>query len=548
MRFRVAFLFLLAIVFSSPVFAQQVAKSSISGRITIKGTPVEGIVVSLEGPPSQTQSDARLGLITKTDANGSYRFDDVPKGEHTVAPRAYEYVMPVESNLLRPGRNLSVAVGENLEDVNFDLVKGAVITGRITESSGRPAMAQRVQIWKAGTGPRPVPYNPPGLMTLQTDDRGIYRIYGMPAGKYLVSVGVDTSRSNLVIGNAGRYSPIRYYPGVEDLTKATVIELGEGEELTDVDITMAKPEKTYVARIHVVDADTREPVVGAMVGYGNIAPGDGNRMGAAGFTGERTDGKGEILVSGLKKGRYGIFIRADEQSGYYADTNSFEVIDSDVDGVEVPARKGASIEGKIEIQSAASAPPNLREAIVRLSIISSPSPFLNTSRTSPDGSFQITGIPAGKARLSIMPPMGYRLVRYERDGAKFAPDLDVTAGEKVTGIRILIAIGTGTINGKLNFEGGAVPAGLRFFVSGHRLDEPSDSIAGPSGSIPVDTLGRFTIEDILPGDYEVQIMPISPPGTPTVKGLSPQKKIVSVGATVATVAFTIDLSQLGRIQ
>ena len=64
------------------------ATGSISGRITVKQQPLPGITVTLEAPAQESSTQPRKSFSTKTDGDGRYRFNGVPKGPHVVSPRS----------------------------------------------------------------------------------------------------------------------------------------------------------------------------------------------------------------------------------------------------------------------------------------------------------------------------------------------------------------------------------------------------------------------------------------------------------------------------
>src|SRR5437764_1398768 len=69
-------------------------------------------------------------------------------------------------------------------------------------------------------GARHEPYNG-NYTVMQTDDRGVYRIYGLPPGRYLVSAGIPVGRDGgASMGRGNSYYPQTFYPGVRDEAKA----------------------------------------------------------------------------------------------------------------------------------------------------------------------------------------------------------------------------------------------------------------------------------------------------------------------------------------
>ena len=85
----------------------------------------------------------------------------------------------------RPGTPIQLAEGQKLEKANITLPKGSVVTGVVIDENGEPSpgTAVRVMRYVMRTGERTLQ----SAGQDQTDDRGIYRIYGLQPGEYIVS-------------------------------------------------------------------------------------------------------------------------------------------------------------------------------------------------------------------------------------------------------------------------------------------------------------------------------------------------------------------------
>lgn len=76
-----------------------------------------------------------------------------------------------------------VGEGENIEEINFSLVRGGVITGKVTDADGRAVIQQPVHIFLSEVFDQGSPKRQFFPTTVaQTDDRGVYRKYGLRAG------------------------------------------------------------------------------------------------------------------------------------------------------------------------------------------------------------------------------------------------------------------------------------------------------------------------------------------------------------------------------
>ena len=117
------------------------------------------------------------------------------------------------------------------DHVIITLAKGGVITGRVTDELGLPMIGTQVYLRMVRT----LDGQPPGVKTISrvsdrsrlTDDRGVYRLYGLEPGVYIVNV-------NDAAGDEGRDAPT-YYPSATRDTAAEITVHG-GEEVPNIDI------------------------------------------------------------------------------------------------------------------------------------------------------------------------------------------------------------------------------------------------------------------------------------------------------------------------
>ena len=133
-----------------------------------------------------------------------------------------------------------------------------MITGKITDVDGHPLIEEMVYLWDAEPASNQT-VEKIGYIRFrgQTDDRGIYRIFGVAAGRYKVAVGNDGG--NLWYRSEARRYRRVFFPGVTDPGRATVIEVSEGSETSHVDITVDGPIHTFAASGVVLDEQTNQP-------------------------------------------------------------------------------------------------------------------------------------------------------------------------------------------------------------------------------------------------------------------------------------------------
>jgi hypothetical protein len=121
----------------------------------------------------------------------------------------------------------------------------------------------------------------------------------------------------------------------------------------------------------------------------------------------------------------------------------------------------------------------------------------------PDGSFRLEGLRPGKVMFEIAEwprPKGFTLLYVKRDGVEQTGGLEVRAGEQVKNVRVAYAFGTSVVRGQVEFRGGARPSGVTLAVQALR---PGGLVTSEPALL--DSLGRFTIENLSAGEYELSL-------------------------------------------
>lgn len=521
-------LFILAAVLGSAAVvagarqSSQAATATISGRVTVEGKAAAGIEVLL-------QARGARGAVTvaraSTNAEGRFRLTGVPAGSYQVVPVAPALIAPTQGASGWGGRWFDATAGQNVEGVDFELTRGGVITGLVTDAEGLPVIAERVALAPAAGGAatgQAAP--PPSNLSSETDDRGVYRIYGVPPGRYLVSAGHGGALSAGVPGR--RFYKRTFHPGATEEAEAAAVEVSAGREVTGVDINISRPTRTFAATGRITDAGSGQPVAGVRVSYGLLR--DGREPGNASAHNVRSGADGEFKLNGLSPGRYVVYVPSGGESEVYGDPVQFEVGDEDVSGLELKAHEGARLSGVVAVEGATD--PGVLKRLLHLPVNAflyqpeAKSPAAATARDNADGSFLIRGLRPGKlvAGSAARLPRGFTLLRVERDGVAQQDGIRINSDEHIAGVRVVLAYGEYSVRGQVRPAGGTPPHGTRFFIYVRR-EGPTILPRYPSAEVGAD--GRFVVEGLAAGDYEFALVMRSPavPGaaipadTPTVR-------------------------------
>jgi hypothetical protein len=204
-------------------------------------------------------------LKATTDDDGRFRISSLPAGVYYVWPFVPAYVVAEATGIYPQGKSVTVEDGETAEDINFSLTRGAAITGKVTDSAGRLIIDERIRILPVDSNLRRLTSSVyPNINDIRTDDRGIYRAFGLPAGKYKVAIGDQFAAFTSTQGR--RFYPQTFHPNLTDETKAEIVELHEGEEVTNVDITVARSLTGFSVSGTVTDAENNQPLPGVSFG------------------------------------------------------------------------------------------------------------------------------------------------------------------------------------------------------------------------------------------------------------------------------------------
>ena len=308
MRHRLVAALGIAMTSTGAVIAWQARDAGMQTGVVAKGAGVlAGIVVTDTATPQPVRratvqlsgETAATSRVVGTDDEGRFRFDQLPAGRYTLSATRAGYVRSFHGST-RPGvgPGVPVAVGDGEKvDVAIRLLPGAVITGAVTNRRGEPVPDITVAAVGASASVGPAPT----FTRVVSDDRGIYRIFGLAPGEYIVSAlppqfvptpggrggpfavevaGVTDAdvqwAKNLGTGAVGAksaspppqpsrpvaYAPV-FYPGTTDAAAATPIRVASGEEHAGIDVPMRI---VALARVAGTIADGRgQPVMSATV-------------------------------------------------------------------------------------------------------------------------------------------------------------------------------------------------------------------------------------------------------------------------------------------
>jgi hypothetical protein len=171
----------------------------------------------------------------------------------------------------------------------------------------------------------------------------------------------------------------------------------------------------------------------------------------------------------------------------------------------------------------------------------------NMVRVGLDGSFRIGGIRPGRVGFYVTDQSrGSRQVqvmRVERDGAELHEEIEISPGENITGVKLFVATGSGTVRGVVKIEGGDLPENSRIHVNAQSI---TDSNSRFGFHAEVDERGRFVADDVIPGEYEIMANVGFFSREQPVRAKPARQKITVTSGAETEVTLVIQLEEVKR--
>jgi len=462
--------------------------AAISGVVVdgATGQPVSAAVVSMIVGARMTIAGP-TALIT--DDRGRFVFPRLPAGGYALSASKPGYSTgrygqsdPVDSTI---ARTIRLADGQWFADAKVPVWRPGAITGRVIDEAGEPVVGAFVRvIAEVLVAGKPRLAN---ATAVKTDDRGVYRVSGLIAGKYVVMVPsvqatipgdstpmslagltpqqVDAVRQGLMAVRTpdtpfsatdgggllalGIYPtppstttayPVTFFPAARTIANASPIDLHAGEERSGVDVRIS-PARTV--RVSGVLQGPPDAGVGGMLvrllPVGNESLGFGAEMATA-----RAAGDGAFTLVNVPAGNYTLIVSQSMMS--------FAITDGTPYMGSIPQPPGFSLGG--------------------------------------GGG---TGLIAGNLRYSYS----------NGRGRAYAAQVPLSVGDQNLNSVVVPLVRTATMTGRVVFAASASPSAGPTPVRASIRLEPANgdpSLGMPSGSATSPDL-TFRIESLMPGPY-----------------------------------------------
>jgi len=206
-----------------------------------------------------------------------------------------------------------------------------------------------------------------------------------------------------------------------------------------------------------------------------------------------------------------------------------------VEGSRDPAILGAL--SKIELQVVSSA---LGDSKMRMG----DGLFDRTGAINADGTFKINPVRPGKRRIianTYMAAKELSFIRMEHNGVE-VKDLDIAAGDQVSGVRLVFGYGTAVIAGRVEIKGGMLPQTAILNVFADRDGGAPENPKFGKGAA-VDERKQFVIEGLAQGAYKVRLQAYDTAAGELIKVPSAEQTVTIAGNARYEITLVLDLTR-----
>lgn len=535
----------------TPKPARDVKTPPLTGRVVGEaGEPIPEISVTAYSRAAG--SNPRTPYSASTDEGGNFSFAGLAPGLYQL--NVFQPGFVIESDPATGRPNFTYRPGD---DAIVRLVRGGVVTGTVTDQQGQPLVQLNVRAVRVrdldGAAPE-IPF--PFALEDRTDDRGVYRIYGLRPGLYVVYGG---GYNNSPFSPAAAYGgeAATFYPSG---TRDTAVEVAVrgGQETTGIDIRYRdEPGRRVTGTIESPSGSSGEFGVGVNLTYAATA-----MNAATAFVNPRATDQ-TFSFEGVADGEYDLQATGGVREGLTISSapQRVSVRGGDVTGLRLTLVPLANASGTLRFEPAADSERATeackavrstqlpQETIVAAAAerARASTPGTAISRLSmqreatPDetGSFTVRSLEAGRYRLSArlfdealyvrsiqLPGAAPAAAAPQRATGSAAPQraatstqraaltvardvFELKSGQQLTGLLVRVAEGAASLSGNVAPATPAVPlpsfAQLRVHLVPQERERAEDTLRYYETALTPD--GTFSFKNLAPGRYLALLRP-----------------------------------------
>lgn len=495
---------------------QPVTETSKAGSIT-------GKVVNEKGEPlpnarilAQSVRATPSRAAATTDRDGTFRLDGID-------PVQYHISVWMPSYISQPTEIEERKQYQAGDSGTFVLVKGGVITGTVANVVGNPVIGVHVaaRMIRDGKDQRSSRFE----SRVSTDDRGVYRIYGLPAGTYVVVAG--SNDENLEWGVNPFSNDIATYAPSSTRDTAEEITVRLGEERTNVDISYRGEQgRTISGTVAGPPTDRGFTVLLTSVALG------GSQSNVSNF---EQPGSRQFAFTGLADGDYYLTVRTypfGREAGL-SESKLVRLRGADVEGIELTPKPLGVVSGRVALERSKASecqgkePPPFKDISIsawhRQTEATRNQPQFIWSMGAPvsadeQGNFSLINLAPGQyhfaARfpakswylqsISLSSPAGVKAASKPIDTTRVWTTIN--SGDRLSGLTVALAQGGASFRGQLVPDGAeSLPGKWVVYLVPAEPEHAGNPLRYYGGTVTAE--GKIQLVNLAPGRYLVLVQP-----------------------------------------
>lgn len=461
---------------------------SIAGTVkTTGGAAIVGAYVVAQG--------TSFGNGVQTSATGAFSITGLNPGTYKLVIYAPDDVNLLDGWYTSANTNkftpvaasaTGIVVGPSKTGIAIKVPAGFTISGKVTTTTGVAIAGAGVQVVTSSNYKFAV-----------SDSAGNYKIQGLAAGSYAISIGGPANSNYL----RGVYTTANTNHFTTVFASATKVAVGPNK--TGINIKL--PTGFTISGTITNGVGTPMPNVSIFASTGSYS------------ASTSTDATGKYTLKGLAAGSYKLTIRPQDGpyvDGYYtsANANRFTTVQASATAIAVgPNKTGANIKIPFGYSMAGKITNTAGTPLPYASVYVS-GPTFRSTYTDASGNYKVQGLIAGDYTIEVQPPYGqnlqegfYTTLNANRFTTIRASASVVTVGPNKTGLNMKVPAGY-SIAGKITGPGGVALADASVVAF--------NSNSYHYGYTEAD--GTYIIDGLGTGSYKIQVEP--PYGDPLQTG------------------------------
>jgi hypothetical protein len=481
-----------------PIVPQSEAQSSVQGTVMNweNSIPIPNARVELKGEGNEHPKN----LTTRTGVDGTFTFEQVPKGSYRVAATHTGFLVSPPSGLA-PLLYVKVEQDKEAAPVSLRLVPQGVIAGRVLEE-GMPVKLAIVTLMRLvfDRGQRRLV----SVKYAYTDDLGQYRIFDLAPGHYFVSAADNSVRSThdrtdehpgVTVDKSDheKFVPT-FFPAAVSFRDAIPIEIKPGTGQTSTDISLSRmhgwivsgkvqlPRGAIFLEPPSIELRPSDPV---------LSHSSSQRIATVNTV------DGTFRIDNVLQGSYVLAVNTQIAGSQFFGTAAVDVGGSNVQGVLVLLRPGFSLHGKITVADGG------RCGLSELTVIAQSLGDLGavqriSAAVMDDGVFVLENLHPDRFRIDLSGLDGSCYLKSViLDSHEVRPVSVQLATESPP--ELVLSPNGGRIDG-VTIDSSQTPRSAKVFLV------PAPELRGRTDlfkTVVADESGRFSLQGIAPGEYKL---------------------------------------------